>query len=153
MNQTLIRQFALVALVLMGATGCSPVKEVVFTEIRNTRIEKLGFASSILKADLVYYNPNSFGVELRNAEFDLYLNQTFLGRSRQTTQVQVPRRQSFVLPVEMELDMKNLLKNGITALFNKEVTLQAKGQVRVGKGRIFRTFPVDYSTKQRLSPF
>jgi LEA14-like dessication related protein len=120
---------------------------------KNFQIEKLGFNKSNLKIDLEIYNPNVFGLELNRTTMDIYINGQLLGKTDQPFQVKVPRRNHFLLPVTVELDMKNIFKHVTATLFNKEVTIRAVGTVRAGKGRILKTIPFDYSTKQQLSPF
>jgi len=51
----------------------------------------------------------------------------------------------------VDIDMKNLLKNGLTALTNKEVNVRLIGKIKVGKGGIYKSFPVDYTSKQVFS--
>ena len=43
-----------------------------FREIRNVGIESLGFTSSKLTAELEYYNPNNFGLELNRTDVDVF---------------------------------------------------------------------------------
>jgi hypothetical protein len=84
---------------------------------------------------------------------DIFINGQLLGRTDQPFQVKVPRRNKFLLPVSIEIDMKNILKHATATLFNKEVTIRAIGTVRAGKGRVLKTIPFDYTSKQQLSPF
>jgi len=49
--------------------------------------------------------------------------------------------------------MKNLLKNGLATLMNKEVLVRAVGNVKVGKAGVYKNFKVDYSSKQQFSLF
>lgn len=133
--------------------SCSSIKEIEYKSISNIKVEKVGFVSSTLSADLTYYNPNNFGLELSRSDLDIYLNNNFLGHSSQSYQIKIPKRGQFILPIKLDLDMKNLVKNGLTSLFNKEVALRAVGKIKVGKGKISKSFPFDYTTKQSLSPF
>jgi LEA14-like dessication related protein len=103
--------------------------------------------------ELEIYNPNVFGLELNRTVMDIYINGQLLGHTDQPVQVRVPSRKNFWLPVAIELDMKNMLRNIGTALLNKEVTVRAVGTVRAGKGKIMKTIPFDYSSKQNISPF
>jgi LEA14-like dessication related protein len=116
-------------------------------------VERLGFTGANLKVDLVYYNPNNFGLELNRTDLDIYVDSTFLGHSSQDLQVAVPRRDVFTLPLMIELDMKNLLKNGLATLVNKAVTVRLVGKVKVGKGGVYKNFNVDYQTIQNFSLF
>lgn len=142
----------LLFLVILSGS-CSSIKEIEYKSISNIKVEKVGFVSSALSADLIYYNPNNFGIELQRSDLDIYINDNFLGHSSQSYQIKIPKRGQFVLPIKLDLDMKNLLKNGLTSLFNKEVKIRAVGKIKVGKGQISKSFPFDYTTKQSLSPF
>jgi LEA14-like dessication related protein len=143
----------LALLVFILFASCNSVKDLEFKEIKNVRLEKLGFAKSTLSAEVVYYNPNNFSLELNQSEFDVYINNNLLGHSSQLTQVKVPNRQAFSLPIHFELDMKNLLKNGVNGLIHKEVEIRAVGKIKAGKAGLFKILPVDFTTKQQLSLF
>lgn len=134
-------------------TGCRAPKDLEFRTVKNVSVENLGFNSSTLVVDLVYYNPNNFSLELNRTDLAVYVDSSLLGHSAQDFQVKVPRRDEFTFPLKINLDMKNLLKNGIAVLFNKEVKLRLLGKVRVGKAGVFKTFPVDYTTIQTFSLF
>jgi hypothetical protein len=68
-------------------------------------------------------------------------------------QIAIPARKEFTVPLNVQVDLKNLLKNGISALTNKEVLVQLKGNVRVGKAGIYKIIKVDYASKQNFSMF
>ena len=134
-------------------TSCREPKDLEFKEFKNLTIEKLGFAGAALKVDLVYYNPNNFGLELNRTDLDLFVDSTFLGHSSQEIQVAIPRRDIFTLPLKIDLDMKNLLKNGLMGLFNKKIQVRLLGNVKVGKAGLYKNFNVDYTTIQNFSFF
>ena len=138
---------------LIFFSGCREPKDLEFREFSNLSVERLGFAGANLKVDLVYYNPNNFGLELNRTDLDIFVDSTFLGHSSQDLQVAVPRRDTFTLPILIELDMKNLLKNGLTTLMNKAVTVRLVGKVKIGKGGVYKNFNVDYRTIQNFSLF
>lgn len=134
-------------------TSCRAPKDLEFREFNNLSVDKLGFSASALKVDLVYYNPNNFGMELKRTELDIYVDSTFLGHSSQELQVLIPRKDVFTIPLKIDLDMKNLLKNGLLGLINKEVKVRAVGDVKVGKAGVYKNFKVDYTTTQQFSFF
>jgi len=140
-------------LVSIFFVSCNSVKDLEFKQIKNVRLEKLGFAKSTLSAEVVYYNPNNFSLELSQSEFDIYINNNLLGHSSQQTQVKIPNRKAFSLPIQFELDMKNLIKNGINGLIQKEVEIRTVGKIKAGKAGIFKILPLDFTTKQQLSLF
>jgi LEA14-like dessication related protein len=139
--------------ILFFMSSCRTPKDLEFREYNSVNVENMGFTSSTLKMNLVYYNPNNFGLELKRTELDIYVDSTFLGHSSQDLQVAVPKRGIFTIPLKVDLDMKNLLKNGLTTLLNKQVLVRAVGNVKVGKAGVYKTFKVDYSSLQQFSLF
>ncbi len=138
---------------ILFMSSCREPKELEFREFKNLSVENIGFTSSNLKVDLVYYNPNNYGLELNRTDLDIYLDSNYLGHSSQDLQVAIPKRDIFTVPLKVELDMKNLLKNGMSSLFKKEVSIRILGKVKVGKGGVFKSFPIDYSTVQNIDLF
>lgn len=130
--------------------SCSTPKELEYRDFKNFTINKVGFASSTAKMDMIYYNPNNFGLQLKKTDLDIYINGVFLGHSTQEYQVTIPKKDQFVIPVVLVVDMKNLLKNGLTALLNKQVMLKVTGSVRVGKANLFMNIPVNYEGPQEV---
>lgn len=145
--------FSLSALILIFLSSCRDPKDLEFRDFKNLKLDNLGFSAAKLKVDLVYYNPNNFGLQLNRTDLDIYIDSSYLGHSSQNIQVGIPKRDIFTLPLEVDLDMKNLLKNGLTAYLNKEVTIRAVGKIKVGKAGIYKNFDVDYSTRQTFSLF
>ncbi|MFT3679713.1 MAG: LEA type 2 family protein [Ferruginibacter sp.] len=133
--------------------GCSTPKELEYRDFKNFSIQKLGFAATNVRMDLVYYNPNNFGLQLKQADLDIYINNYYLGHTLQEYQVTIPRKLDFNLPITMEVDMKNLLKNGLTVFFNKEVMLKVVGKIKVGKANVFMSIPVNYEGKETFTLF
>lgn len=133
--------------------SCREPKDLVFRDFQRLSVEKVGLSTATLQVDLQYYNPNNFGLELKRTDLDIYINNTLLGHSSQDLQVAIPKRDVFTLPLKIDLDMKNLLKNGIMSLFDKKVKVRLLGKVKVGKAGVFKIFNVDYETEQQFSLF
>lgn len=139
--------------IILSLSNCRTSQDLVFKEYKNLRLQNVNFSSANLKVDLVYYNPNSIGLELNKTDFDLYIDSSYLGHSSQNLQVAIPARKDFTIPLDIQVDLKNLLKNGLAALTSKEVLVQLKGNVRVGKAGIYKIIKVDYASKQNFSIF
>jgi LEA14-like dessication related protein len=133
--------------------SCSAPKELEYRDFKNFTIEKIGFSSSAIKMDLIYYNPNNFGLELNKLDLDIFLNNNYLGKTSQDYQISIPRREEFSIPIKIDVDMKNLLKNGLTTFLNNEVMIKVTGTIRVGKLNVFKSFPVNYEGKQQFTLF
>jgi LEA14-like dessication related protein len=133
--------------------ACSKPQGFDYRDVKNVHIENMGFSQTILAMDLVYYNPNSFGVDLKKVDCDVYVDNSFLGKFQLDTLMHIPRRAEFSLPSRIVIDMQSVLKNGLNLLFSKEVLINVKGTTRVGKAGFFATVPFNYEARHKLSLF
>lgn len=140
-------------LLLIIAASCSSPKMIEYRDYKNFSIEKLGFSNSQVKLDLEYFNPNNFGLQLRRTELDIYINNTFLGHSSSDTLINIPRNNTFLLPIKFDADMKNLFKNAWSTMMGNEVTVKVTGKLKIGKANVFMSMPVDYEGKHKFSLF
>ena len=142
---------ALMLLLINLIYSCSTPRELEYREFKNLTVEKMGISTTSLKMDLVYYNPNNFGMELSNTDLDVFINSNYLGKTVQEYQVSIPKREEFTIPIKIDVDMKNLIKNGLSTFLTNEVMVKLTGTVRVGKLNVFKTFPVNYEGKQQFN--
>lgn len=138
---------------LLLQLGCSTPKALEYREFKNLSIERLGFASSFVTMDIVYFNPNSYGLQLNRTDLDIYINDVLLGHTAQEYQITIPRQDTFAIPLKIEVDMRNLLKNGLNVLLKNEVMVKVTGTVKVGKANVFIGFPVRYESLQKFTVF
>jgi LEA14-like dessication related protein len=148
----LISKSFLSALLVCCMAACSAPKELVYKDFNSFSLNKLGLGSSSVKMNLVYYNPNNFGLQLKRTDLDIYIDGTYLGHTSQDYQITIPKLTEFSLPISMEVDMKNVFKNALNTLFSKEVTVKVTGRIKLGKANVFFGMPVNYEGKQQLSP-
>lgn len=153
MKKYTVSLLSLLVILIIVLPSCREPKSLEFKEFKNLSVDKLSFAGAALKVDLVYYNPNNFSLQLNRTDLDIFIDSTFLGHSSQDIQVAIPKRDIFTIPLKLDLDVKNLLKNGITSLLNKDVSVRVLGTVKVGKAGIYKSFPVDYTSVQNFSLF
>jgi LEA14-like dessication related protein len=139
--------------IVFFTSSCQAPKELVYRDFKNLKVEKVGFAATTLKVDLIYYNPNKFGLQLKYTDLDIYIDNNYLGHSSQDYQITIPKLAEFTMPLAIEVDMKNLLKNALPTLLGKEVMVKITGTVKLGKANVYKTFPVSYEGLQRFSAF
>jgi len=126
---------------------------IEYKDYQHFSVQKLGFSSSRVTMDLLYFNPNNFGLQLSRSELDIFIDNTFLGHSTSDTLIQIPRHSDFVIPIRFDADMKNVFKNAWNTLFDKEVLVSVTGHVKVVKANVFMSMPVNYEGKQKFSFF
>ncbi len=143
-------KYVFVLLIIISLLACSKPQGFDYRDFRNFKIEKLGFNRSAISMDLVYYNPNNFGVQLRNIDCDVYVENNYLGKFQLDTLMRIPKKAEFTVPAKVEIDMKNVLKNSLTVLFSKEILVAVKGTAKAGKGGVFFNVPVNYEGRHKL---
>lgn len=143
--------FIPVILMVLLFNSCKAPKPLEYRTFKNLTIEKVGFGSSSVKMELVYYNPNNFGLQLKQTDLDIYLDNNYAGHTSQEYQVTIPKLSEFTLPIAMDVDMKNIFKNALNTLIDKEIDVKLTGTVKVGKANVFISFPVNYESMQTFT--
>lgn len=133
--------------------ACSTPKALEYRTFKNFTLEKLGFSSTAIKLNLIYFNPNNYGIYLKTTDIDIFINDAYLGHSTQDYQISIPKKEEFAIPLKIDVDMRNLLKNGLNTFLRNEVTVKITGSIRIGKANVFMSFPVLYEGKQVFSFF
>ena len=148
-----MRIIAPVLLLIVLISGCKKPQSFEYRDLKNFKIDSLGFEQSGVSMDLVYFNPNNYGVDLKHIDCDVYVDHNYLGKYILDTTMHIAKKSEFVVPSKMSVNMKNLFKNTLTSLFTKELLLEVKGTTRVGKGGIYITVPFSYSGRHEFSMF
>lgn len=144
---------AALLLLILTVTSCKKPESFEYRDLKNFKVDSLGFEKSTISMDLVYFNPNNFGVDLKNVDCDVYVEHSYLGKYVLDTTMHISKKSEFSVPSSMQVDMKNLLKNTLTSLFSNDLLLEVKGTTRVGKAGIYITVPFSYSGRHKFSMF
>ena len=103
--------------------------------------------------ELVFFNPNKYGVNLKNVNCELYVDSMYLGHLLLDTSLNIPASSEFILPTSIKINPKSLISNDLSFLSNNEISISAKGSTKIGKGGFYVTIPFTYHGKQRLNLF
>ena len=147
------KYISIILISCMAIMSCSTPKALEYKTYHNFSINKLGFDNSTISMDLEYYNPNNFGMQLKRTDLDIFINGNMLGHSSTDSTLSIPRNSSFLIPIKFNVDMQNVFKNAYNALTGKEVLVKLTGKIKIGKGNVFMSLPVDYESKQTFSFF
>ena len=150
MNYRLFPTLALAVLYLTLA-GCRTMKAPEFRYLENLRVQHLGLDRTHLGMDLRFHNPNHGRVTLKNAEGEVWLEHNYLGHFSLDSLVRIPSEADFVLPVSMELDMRQFLKNSLILMGNKEVSIRVDAKARIGRSGLFINYPFRYEGTQQIN--
>lgn len=141
----------LLAITLTACLSCGNPKELVYQDVKNFKLYELSLNPEI-GMDIQFYNPNKYGMTLKDANIDVFINDKLVGKSSLTQTFHVPGADTFLLPVKLRTDLKGLFANTISIIANKKVKMRLDGYVKAGKG-IFLPVPIHYEGTQRLDVF
>lgn len=133
--------------------SCQKPKDFEYRDIRNIKIQQLGLDKTNLTIDLVYYNPNSFGVNLKKINCDVYIDKNYLGNFKLDTSMHISKQSEFAITTNMIVNMQSIYKNALSSLFGNEVLISVNGSAKVGRAGIFINIPFNYEVKHKLKLF
>lgn len=135
---------------MLFLTSCREIKDPEFRRIERFRVKSIGLQHATIGFSITYHNPNNFGVSVKEAVADVVLDSIPIGQFRQDSTITVNRSSEFSIPLTGTITLETLRKFDLSSLPFKEVPVKATGSVRVGKGGIFVTRPVEYQGRHRL---
>ena len=142
-----------IGLIILSSCGSANVKEPEYRDIREVRLIELGVLQSTAGIDLVYYNPNNFGVQLAEARGDVYIDNIYFGRLGLGEKVQVKKNSEFIVPAIIKVDMIGAVKNQRELFKKKEALVRIEGMARVTKSGLSREVPIKYERMQNIERF
>ena len=143
----------IIAFIAVAVFACSKPKDIKYLDVENFKVEELGMGESVISADLKFLNPNNFRLKLKDGDLDVSLNNTFLGHSKLDTLLEIPKNDTFFIPVKMKVDMKTFLSKALSVLLTNEVDVKLDGNAKLGKSGIYFNVPIHYQGKQKLNLF
>jgi len=130
--------------------GCREIKEPEFKRIERFGIKNWNLQEATIGFRVVYYNPNNFGVTVKEADVDVYADSVYLGKFVQDSTIAVAKNSDFSIPFSGAVSFKTAMSLNLETLPQREVLLKADGTVKVGKAGIFITQPIHYEGRHRL---
>ena len=150
-NMNIIKKFSGVLLIVVLFASCKNVKDPEFKSLGGFHLKNIGLQQATLGFNVSYFNPNSFGVTVREAEADVYIDSVYMGRFTQDLPVAVNSNADFTIPISGSIALSNLLKFNVQNLPDRTISIRATGTIKVGKAGIFITKPIQYEGRHSLA--
>lgn len=138
-------------LVLTAMAGCRQPEAPEYYGFQDLRIGRGEGQQATLGTTLKFYNPNPFSLQLKGAEMDVMLNGRPAGHSVLDSTVMIPQKDTFYVPVTMQLNLQGLLGNALQIFLEKQVRVTLDGRVRLKRGAIPFNRPFHYEGKEDLN--
>jgi len=141
------------SVVIFSSCTGNNVREPEYRDVRNIHLIELGPLQSTAGVDLIYYNPNNFGVQVETATGDIYIDSSFFGRFELSDKVEVKKKSEFTLPALVKIDMISAIKNQRDILKRKEALVRLEGTATLKKAGFSRELPIKYESLQSIDKF
>lgn len=141
--------FTLASAILLFAS-CNSIKEPEYRDIQDIKIINIGMLESTASLDMLYYNPNGFGVQLTEASGEVYVDTTYFGRFTMDQEVRVAKHAEFIVPALFKIDMISALKNGQEIISKKEAMVKIHGNAKVKKAGVLMNVPIRFEGMQNI---
>lgn len=130
--------------------GCKEIRDPEFRRIEDFSLKNFGLLQANIGFRVTYFNPNNFGVNVKEAEADVYVDSVYLGKFKQDSLVNVLKDAEFSIPLSGTISYQTAMNLDLQNLSNRNILLRADGSVKVGKAGIFVTRPIKYEGVHRL---
>lgn len=131
---------------MLQSAGCkNDIKELEYKGIQKTSLRSLSLNNAAIQVDLAYYNPNRFGIDVKETNLSIYLNDKFVALADQPNKTQIPRESTFVFPIVAHFNPLKIIGPAISTLFSSKSKIGIQGSAKLGKGGIYIKVPVNVS--------
>ena len=132
------------------SSGCNDIQELEYKGIDRTEINTFSFSDAAIRINLRYYNPNKFGIDAKETNLSIYLNDKFIGLADQPEKTQIPKKSEFLFPVVAHFNPLNVLGSAFKSIFSSKNKVTLQGSAKLGKGGIYLKVPVQISEEVHL---
>ena len=136
---------------MLVIAGCTSVKDPEFRRVENFKVKDFGLQDVTVGFQVTYFNPNKFGVTVKDAVADIYMDSVYMGKFTQDNLVEVGSNSNFSIPLSGKLTLGTALKMDLQNIGSRKIYLKADGSVKVGKAGVFVTKPFDYEGNHSLN--
>src|SRR5215212_5104862 len=110
--------------------GCAKVQDPQFRRIDNFRLKNIGLQETTIGFNVTYFNPNNFGVTVKQTEADIYMDSVYLGKFQQDSTISVSKNSEFSIPLSGAVSMKTALLMNFQDIGTRDIVLRADGNVK-----------------------
>jgi LEA14-like dessication related protein len=140
--------FTLITFSLLSATCNQNLQYPTYVKNENTRLENLNLGgNSSFITNLVFNNPNAFGISLKEADLKVYLDGNYICDADQPSQIDVKAKSNFSFPIVAKFNTLKMAGSMLGLIGKKEIKYRIAGSIKAGKSGVFIKIPVSVEDK------
>jgi len=135
---------------VLSVIGCARPLNPEYRGLQSVQLNKLGMNESLISANLKFYNPNNFRLQLKHADVDILLNDKRAAHCRIDSTIDIPKLDSFFVPISFNISLGSIFSNALQFILNGKAKVNAEGYVKLKKSAIAFSVPIHYEGYQSL---
>ena len=153
LHDSLIRRnyISVLFLLLMLAGGCKgPKEDIVLRQIKDVVVD--ASSDPLLKANAIFYNPNSMRGKLKKIKVDVFVNGKKAASVDQDLKTVIPANDEFTVPIEVKLAIKELgfMDTLLGMIGGKTFEVRYEGSLKLSYHGVPINVPVNYKDEIRV---
>ena len=146
-----IRSYWVILVLLAGLLhGCKQPEAPYYYGFQNLQVSQAPGAGTTLSTIVKLYNPNPYALQLRRAEVDVAINGKHAGHSLLDSTIVIPRRDTFYVPISLQVDLKSIMSNILQSFLSKQAMISLDGRVKIKRGMFTFNRTFHYEGKQDI---
>ena len=107
--------------------------------------------SALLHTQLAFYNPNTFAMELKRGDVNVFLDNKLANHYLLDSTINIPKKDTFYVPLNLQISPKLLISSAISMLMNNnKIRVRMEGNIRVKRGALGFTVPINYEVMETI---
>jgi LEA14-like dessication related protein len=122
-----------IALLVLVASGCVPREDVKLRAVNINEVVPGGNGIGTLKADAIFYNPNSSRMRLKKINIEIFVDGKKAGTVDQELSSLIKAKSEFTIPLEVKLNLNEIgLLDTLLSLFGgKTHEIRFTGEIKM----------------------
>jgi Conserved secreted protein len=142
--------YSFIIITSLFLSSCKKIKDPEYRRLEHFSVKNIDLQKAVIGFSITYFNPNSFGVSVKEAVADVYIDSLYLGKFTQDHPVDVESNSEFSIPVSGCVSLITLTKLNYQNIGNRDIHVKSNGTIKVGKAGIFVTRPFEYEGDHKL---
>ncbi len=143
--------YLLLVLFALALTGCQrPKEDIVLRQIKDIVVDAT--TDPMLKANAIFYNPNSMRGKLKRINVDIFVNGKKAASVNQQLKTVIPAKDEFSVPLEVKLAIKELgfMDTLLGMIGGKKFEIVYEGSLKLSYHGFPISVPVRYKDEIRV---
>ncbi len=142
---------SLFLLLAIAVAGCKrPKEDIVLRQIKDVVVDAT--SDPMLRANAIFYNPNSMRGKLKKIKVDIFLNGKKAASVDQELKTIIPANDEFTVPIEVKLAIKELgfMDTLLGMIGGKTFEVRYEGALKLSYHGVPINVPVNYKDEIRV---